>query len=332
MLAEPRREADPVFEPKPHVSSALQHLRFTITTAGGVLVLALITQMFILGFVHYTDARWTVLQPVKVQSPELRVVETNTDSARSLTGRGSQLDRERTQQDAEAPGPVPADVNRVLNRTDRWFHVLSDLARAGGSVAAVVLALMMLMGVAVAGGASVPGVEKIVTASTWSLVVALVCLPTASMLPGLPFAGALPSYEWLTASSEALRHRTPGAPTGAEFLASALVAPLIVVVLTSMIVIRFHRGVEQGVIATSVSELDEKLRREMSSIKLGAVTAPRSVGALNHAIGEPLSDPLAAALPGIPSSSLERRAGERRTPSDRRINEPTTGESLRRPI
>jgi len=314
-----------VFQPKPHVSAALQHLRFTITAAGGALILALIAQLFIFGFVHYTDLRWTTLEPARPAEPELRVVETNTDSARSLTGRGSRVAHAQTPADEAAP--TPADVNRALSRADYWFHAISDLARSIGSVAAAALAIMMLMGVAVAGGASVPGVEKVVTASTWSVVVALVCLPTASTLPGVPFRGALPAYDWLTAASEAIRAGAPAAPGGSQFLASALVAPIVVIAVTAMIVIRFHRGVEQGVIATSVSELDEKLRREMSSIKMGAVSAPRSVGALNRAIGDAPADPLAPAAIPEPAPLAERRSG-----GDRRINEPSAGAGLRRPI
>ena len=51
-------------------------------------------------------------------------------------------------------------------------------------------------------------------------------------------------------------------------------------------VIRFRVGVEHGVIVTNVSQLDEKLESEIRGMKMGQLSSPRSVGALNTAIGD----------------------------------------------
>lgn len=310
------------FTPKPHVSAALQHLRLGVSAAGLAVALAMVLQMFIFGFVHYTDVRWTTLEDAG-RTRELRVVQSNADSARSLTGRGSAAAENPAPQAEPAPAPAAADANRVLNRNDRVLATTSGLARSLGTVAAVMMMILMLQGVVVAGGASVPGVERAVTAATWSIVIAFVCLPVSSMLPGVPFRGALPSYEWITVSSEAIHAKSAAAPSGATFFGSALLAPMVVLAAAALVVLRFHAGVEQGVIATSVSELDEKLRREMSSIKVGATGAPRSVGALNRAMGE--SPPALISAPPPPLARIDPE-------EDRPIGRPTAGESLRRPI
>lgn len=311
------------YTPKPHVSAALRHLRLGVTASGAALSLALILQLLVFAFVHFTDARWTEMEPPKPTTRELRVVRSNTDTAQSLSGAGSKV----AEKLAEAETPVAAaNVNRVLNRNDFWMHGASDLARSVGSVAVIVLALALFQGVIVAGGASVPGVERVVTSSTWALVLALLCLPVAGMLPGIPFAGALPSYEWLTAASESMRSDSPVAPGWGEFYGSVFFAPMIALIGSAVIVLRFHAGVEQGVIATSVSELDEKLHREMSSIKLGATSAPRSVGALNRAIGD--ASGVGAAAPKTGAEAALAAGGA----PLRRIGEPSTGDGLKRPI
>ncbi len=307
------------FTPKPHVSAALQHLRLGVAAAGLAVVLAMVLQMFVFGFVHYTDVRWTTLEDTG-RTRELRVVQSNAGGARSLTGKGSAVGADPAAKPEPAPATVTADANRVPSRNDGWLAATSGLARSLGTVGALVMMILMLQGVVIAGGASVPGVERAVGAATWSIVIAFLCLPISAMLPGVPFRGALPSYEWLTASSGALRAGSPDAPGGTTFFGSALLAPIVVLAAAALVVMRFHAGVEQGVIATSVSELDDKLRREMSSIKVGATNAPRSVGALNRAMGE--------TPPAAPAPPLARI-----TPEDERpIGRPIAGDSLRRPI
>jgi hypothetical protein len=53
----------------------------------------------------------------------------------------------------------------------------------------------------------------------------------------------------------------------------------------AVVVVRFRIGIEQGVIVTHASQLDEKLEREIRERKLGELSQPRAVGALNQAIG-----------------------------------------------
>lgn len=309
--------------PRAHVSSALRHLRLSVIVAGGALSIALILHMLVFAFIHFTDVRITELTPESAHKNTLRIVRTESNGAISLSGKGSAVAPSAVIESAPATDNEPADVNRVLNRNDRWLNTTSDLARTVGGVAAIVLFLSMFQGVVIAGGANVPGVERAVAASSWSIAIVLACLPIGLMLPGVGFPGALPGYDWMTAASEALRSDGGGSVTTSLFYSAGLLAPMVVLVMTAVVVSRFLTGVEQGVIVTSVSELEEKLQREMSSIKIGSTSAPRSVGALNRAIGETPAEhtPLAGAgTEPVKSSSL------------RKIGEPTPGVMPKRPI
>ncbi len=309
------------FAPRAHVSSALRHLRFSVIAAGGALSIALILQMLVFAFIHFTDVRFDELQP-ETQTNSLRVVRTDS-TAISLSGKGSAIPARAVKETTSNASDEPAEVNRVLNRNNLWLNITSDLARTVGFVSAIVLVFSMFQGVVIAGGASVPGIELAVTAGTWSLAIALACLPIGTLLPGIAFPGALPSYSWVIAASEALRSGAGASVSPILFYSAGLLTPMVVLVMTAVVVSRFLAGVEQGVIVTSMSELDEKLQREMSSIKIGSSSTPRSVGALHRAIGEtPAEHTPMAASGSAPANGA----------SQRKIGQPTAGVMRKRPI
>src|SRR5690606_3595526 len=95
-----------------------------------------------------------------------------------------------------------------------------------------------------------------------------------------------------------------------------LLMPLATLAGSFMILGRFRSGVAEGIIVTAPSELDERLEREMAGIRAKGVAAhaPRTVAALNHAIGdaptppsapapEPIAEPAPAGrrIPGLPA-------------------------------
>jgi len=322
------------FTPRPHVSAALSHLRLSVTVSAATLGACLILQMLVWAFVHFTDVRWTTLATSDEPS-RLRVVQ-GESSALSLADRRARREAvARSSAAAEVKNDdgrdarhtsearltdEPANVNRVLSKHDRWLATTSAWARGVGMLAAIVLALAMIQAVVIAGGGSVPGVERAVTAATWAVVIAILCAPLDRIVPGLHFDGALPSYEAVTDATEAVAAGSSQAPGGFEFYARFFFTPLASLVALMIVVLRFHTGVEQGTIATSVSDLDERIAREAASVKLGAVNTPRAVGALNRAMGE------------RPAQAPER-SGEKSSEKDaRRIGDPSPGEPMRRPI
>lgn len=300
------------FKPKPHVSDALRHLRVIIVACAVVLGVCISLQTLVWGFVHFTDVRWQEVEEV-VSNDNLSVVPTPGQTA-SISGR----------QTSTTPKPVQTQtvrVNRVHTASDGWFASTVGLTSSLGLLAAILLAISMHQGVVIAGGASVPGVEKAVTAGTWAFLVALVCAPLGEIVPNFPFGGVFTPYETMTAASEAVRQGLPDAPSSAAFYAEHLILPLVAFAGVVFIVVHFLAGVEEGVIATSVNELDDRLAKEMASIKSVAGNQPRSIGALNKAMGDGESEGASGPVPAKPSG------GE-----GKRLNTPSAGQPLSRPI
>ncbi|MEC9372527.1 MAG: hypothetical protein VYC34_01730, partial [Planctomycetota bacterium] len=145
------------------------------------------------------------------------------------------------------------------------------------------------------------------------------------------FMGVLASYDWMTTASEAIQAGDEGAPSGFLFFATYVILPLVTLVSLFLVTLRFSAGIEQGVIATSVSELDEKLDREISQMKISAGSMPRAVGALSRAFGDDVNDSIAPSLQrGHDKPVRERKASA--DDLDRPLSKGSPGDPLRRPI
>ena len=287
---------------KPHISEAVKQLRRWVTLAAATFALCAAAQMLVFGFVQYTNIRWTEVREIKTDR-SLKVI------APAAPLEAANDPNATPSEQAAASPPVEAsvvagvrgqtgdrkaavEVNRVLTAADRTMSRASNLACGIGLIAATCLTLLTMLGVAVAGGGSVPGVERAVTACVWSMVLMLVCLPWDRLLPDLGLPGVFASYNVMTATAD---HNLATGENLGSFAAFCqwVAAPGIALFTSLGICLWFRAGVEKGVIITAPSELDKAVAREVELIqKRGAsATAPRSVGALNRAIGEePVSD------------------------------------------
>lgn len=277
------------YTPRPHVSAALQHLRFSIVLASVALGAALVAQVLIWSLVHFTDVRIARLEPHE-QRTSFEVVE----SAAGKTDQTPVL-RERE--------VVPADVNAVPSAQDVTLRRASGIVQTVGVLSACLLCILLLQGVVIAGGANVPGVELAVTATTWGLIVCGLSLPVAEVIPGTIYPGVFASYESIVQTSMQVRDGAPGAPGDLSFYGMHLMLPIVLLLGLIACVLRFRAGIEHGVIVTNASQLDEKVEREIRSMKMGQLASPRAVGALNQAIGESdeppaPSRPLSSPTPG----------------------------------
>lgn len=294
-----RRLVEFKMKAKPHVSSAIVQLRAWVSVASIVLILSLAAQLLVFGFVHYTDIRWTTVKADPMERP-LMVVDGQPTSgllddgdagpvrvpAQEARARGV---REATAGKETATAAI-ADVNRVLTGADRIMRAATNLAMTLGIVAAITLAMMAWLGVAVAGGGAVPGVERAVTAATWSFVLLGLSLPLKDVLPTMPFPGVFSGYERLTASSEAAR-----AGKGSEGLLLLLhvVLPAASIACGALVRYWFNEGVERGVIYTSMSEVDEAMEKEIAQISASGPNArmSRAMGALTRTMDSDESEP-----------------------------------------
>ncbi len=277
----------PPFAPKPHVSGAIRQLRGWVTLAATLVVIAGVIQALTFGFVHYTDVRTVELRPTptgeltvvgtpgQLQGPG-KVVEIPDAAAQAAVGglRSHAMTREQT-----------TEVNTARTGWDMMLNRASALACCIGALAALSLLVLTALGTVIAGGGNVPGVDRVVTATVWSMVLAAMSVPLSDILPSLPVPSIFANYDAMTHRSGLWSSTGVGA---AGTLAQWVVAPLLASVAAAMIAVWFRAGVARGVIITSVSELDELAEREMAMINRNGVrnAVGKSVGALNRALGE----------------------------------------------
>jgi len=292
---------------------ALQHLRFGVTASAAVLALCLLAQIGVWAAVHFTDVRLTQVTPPRVENPALKVVK----SAPSAT-------EEKASPAKALPGlsaAEAAEVNHVPGPTHVRLRRVTGLVQSFGVLSAIVFAVLCFQGVMLAGGAALPGVEKTVTAGTWSMIIAMLSLPISAVVPTLPFPGVFAGFDSTVRLSEAVRQGADGAPGAIGYFAWNLGVPLVLIVGIALVLWRFRGGIEAGIIVTNVSQLDEKLEREIRNMRLGQLSAPRAMGALNAALGDPSGayapPPVAQAPPharpmGAPTAVMPEQAAPRR--------------------
>ena len=276
---------------KPHVSEALAHLRHSVTVASLLVCLAAVAQVLVFGFVHFTTIRWVEVESQAQEQPLSIVDGAQPAKSGAVPAVPSvkvepppKIEAETTAAAPAAPAPTPdngpvltlAPADLVLRRT-------TQLASMVGAASTVALSILVMLGVAVAGGGRFPGVQRAVSAASWSILLAMACLPWKELVPSAFFHGVFSSYDVLTAASAAVDKGS----SLAGLLANFLVLPMAALLMSLLILGRFRAGVADGIIITSVNELDDALEREMQSISKRGVrmTGARAVGALNQAIG-----------------------------------------------
>lgn len=335
--------------PTPHASPALRQLRVYVSLAALAVGLSAGAHLLVFGFVRFTQVRWT---EIVQEGGELSVVAAPDGSpARDVaSGRSSEAHTpsgargtagwtgKAAADAARLESAAPARVELVLGRWDRVLREFCNLATTAGVIGSVSLGLLVVLGVVIAGGGAVPGVEKTVNAAVWAVALMALALPWRDVLPSVPFSGIFVGYRELVATCEP----TPKASASPlEIYATHLVMPLVAIAVASVIALRFREGVERGIIVTSVNELDEELDREMARIRSRGVTSnvgARSVGALNQAIGAPLAAPPApppiAERPTADGTLPPRAAPVRGAESSRlRLRDPAANDDPgRRPI
>ncbi|MGD1914979.1 MAG: hypothetical protein ACFCBV_02155 [Phycisphaerales bacterium] len=289
---------------RPHVSGALVQLRTTVTWSALAVIVAAVLQMLSFGFVHFTDVRWT-----RVETPP---------AAQQLTVVGpEEAKAERVGRAGRGARQVKTEPERVLSRWDSTLRTFTDASASIGLISVATFWLAIMLGVIVAGGGSVPGVEHAVRASTWATVLACSAVPLVVALPGLPLDGAFVSYQTLLLSSEGSRHADT-----VSLLASHLALPLVAAVLAGYALHCFREGVEAGVIVQSVSELDRKLDKELETIRTAGISSnhgQRSVGAVDR----PMGDTGESAQPKSRAWGSDRERG---------LGDSSPGNPLRRPM
>lgn len=298
---------------RPHVSGALVQLRTTVTWSATAVIAAAVLQMLAFGFVHFTEVRWSIQEtPASAQQLVVVAPEARTTGAQANPS-------ERTGRAARGARHIQTEPQKVLSRWDGTLRTFTDASASIGLISAATLWIAVGLGVIVAGGGSVPGVEQTVRASTWATVLGFSSIPLVVDLPGLPLNGAFVSYQTLLSASEgALKLDT------VALLASHLALPLIAAVLGGYSLLCFREGVEAGVIVRSVSELDRKLDKELDTIRTAGVASnhgQRTVGVVDQPIGE-----------GTQTEAAPSKSRSWVSDRDRGMGDSSPGNPLRRPM
>ncbi len=337
--------------PKPHVSGAVCQLRRWVTMASVVLALCCMVQMLVYGFAAYTEVRVEQIKPAKSERAPLRVVgvlpgavaepaEGTPEDAAIAASQPTAMPV-NTDVSGTSASVASVDLNRVASPADKVMKRASGLASGVGVIACVCLSVLTLLGVVVAGGASIPGVERVTTSAVWGLVLALVALPWHAMLPSMGVPGIFADYSVMTAQLDGGRIGAMSL-SGLGMAAQWVLMPILAMFTCLGVCLWFRAGVERGVIITAPSELDKAVEREVEQISKRGVasSAPKAVGALNRAIGDEVhgADHAVSAVERAIESAASL-VGARGSPADddtpitrRRIPRGIADEDYKRPI
>lgn len=285
----------------PHLSAAVKHIRGWVTILAVIVTVCCVCQMLTYGFVRFTDVRFSEVaaatsgdRPLQVVAPTEPAADEDQSKVEMLVGGPAEVTggvRAKAIEQGREVGPV-----RTASAADSAMARINVFSTGAGTLACVILAALTLLGTVIAGGGNIPGVERTVTASTWALLLGLICLPWASAFPHLRIPGVFAAYRELCAVAD----RAPGAVSGTAAFFQWIVMPVASAVVALVVVGMYRSGVERGVIATSLNQFDTALQREMTDLaKRGvASTGPRALGALNRAVGAPAA--AASGMPGMP--------------------------------
>lgn len=290
-----------------HTSAALTSLkRGVVLCASGLFVAALI-QLLVFGFVHFTDVRYrTIENPTPREHRAVVVTPTATSGVREglqpgETGRAPAAAALPVQQVAEN---VP-DPNRVTTGFDVVLMRFSQGAVVLGIFSAVGLAVLTLLGAVVAGGSSVPGVEKAVSACMWGLGLCLLALPWRDVFSSMPFAGVFSGYTGMVAASE-------GTTGSFQLLMLFVGIPAAAMAGSMVAALRFGAGVEVGIVAGRQSAPMDAIDASMAATRAN-LSSNRSAGALHNGF-LPTVPPGAAAEEEVQRSRASEPPARKRSP------------------
>jgi len=270
----------PGFASKPHVSAALVSLQRGVSVCAMVVLLCAVAQLMIFGCVHFTQVRWE-----RAETPANRQQLHVVTGGKAVMARAEAPTSVMLAPEARTAAAEP-ERPRQLSQWDRVLRYLNGMIISAGVISSLLLAMFTTLGVVIAAGPSVPGVQRAVSAATWAMLVAVASIPWRDILTTMPWPGVFADYQTMTDLCDAV---DAGRDSGMKLFATYLGMPLMAVVLSCVVILRFRAGVADGVIVQSVNDLEQRLEQEMESIRrrgAAAQNTARAVAALNHAIGD----------------------------------------------
>lgn len=267
-----------------HVAPALMRLGGGVMISSIFVAACLIVQMLVFGFVHFTDVRFESAPQVSDQEPLKVVTPKPADPAVAVKKDGAAAAR-------ALPG---AYESRVPSRWDGVMRNFGDTGAWIGAVGCLCLFSQLGLCVVIAGGAAAPGVDRIVSAFNWGMLVVLGSMPLQTLFPSFPTVGVFTSYEVMAAASE----RTEGG-SDLSLTISIVGIPFLALFALVLANLRLRSGIHAGILVSSVNQLDDRIEEELRRVRsegVGSNIGPRAVGVIGAPIGAGVQDPNAASL------------------------------------
>jgi len=264
------------FAPNQPVGIALRRLRFGVVNCSWFVALALMSHILIWSLVAMTD----LCEPITVRT---------LDENAAIIAVAEPVEKDPTLFDPLAPNSLAVDqlpeaydgeplaaptTATVRSKWDRVFELVWNMSGGFGSLAVLVMMPLVLAGVLLGAGSATPGVDKTVSAFTWTVLLCVVVLPVGSVI-NLPWgAGPFGQYETILDQSGTIT-----VPNVALYL----VLPLVSIAACAIASVRFSLGVSAGV---SLPEhvFDAALEAEAGNIRATSLHGGRAAGALKSTL------------------------------------------------
>lgn len=257
-----------------HIAAALSRLRRGVVgCAAGVFIAALV-QLFVFGFVHFTDVRYQMLEDPNPGQHRTVVVTPTSNAAPAEPVQNTRPVRSIEEAVELMTAASVPDVNRVTTTMDVMLKRISQGAVVVGVFSAVGLAIFTMLGSIVAGGASVNGVDKAVSACMWGSMLCLLALPWQDVFVSMPFGGVFASYTSIVGASEST---TPQF----QLLLVFVGVPLVAMAGSMIAALRFGSGVERAILAGTLPPEMDAIDREMAASRQ-SVSTNRQIGSVNN--------------------------------------------------
>lgn len=271
------------------VSRALGRLRGMVVACCWIAGAALLAQMIIWAVVTLTDVRWRFAEPAT--APLIVGAEAGGSTGRRISPFDEPVH--------EAAAPA-VDPNRVLSPIDGHLRLGAGAAAATATLAVLALLPLIALAAQLAVASATAGVERVVSAFAWGVLVTILVLPALRFLD-LPWrTGALWSYAELVRVTDA---RGAGEFPTVPHLARHVMLPLACITGLMIVGAQISAGVAAGLMRREQLALDPALEQETAGIRPGSLHASRAALALDRATRQVAETAaLVAAQPSAPGT------------------------------
>jgi hypothetical protein len=167
----------------------------------------------------------------------------------------------------------------TLSPWDGRLRAISKAVVSIGTVAGLMLAPLMTLGLILAMSLSIMRCERAATAVFYAFVFWVASIPLSHVLSTVEFDGLLLTYDSLASRVSSFQS---GQASVTIFFARHLMLPIAAVLLLVLMAMRYRDGLECGMYSREVAEYEDSIDREASNV---SATSLRGAGRMATAFG-----------------------------------------------